>query len=180
MDTILIVGLGNPGLKYRKTRHNVGFILINELAKELNGKWKKKKELKAELIEAQRNETKIILAKPLTYMNNSGEAVQAIANMFKISSSSLLIIQDDASMKFGKTRIRYEGSAGGHNGIKSIIQHFGSEKFTRFKFGVGLPPVQMALEDWVLRKFSKEEIKEIEKRKNEIINRILAETSDLT
>ena len=172
MKPILIIGLGNPGLKYRKTRHNVGFILIDELAKKLGVKFKTKKNLRSEVAELNVDEQKIILAKPMTHINSSGEAVRILKNQFL--SSDLLVIQDDATMEFGKIRVRPDGSAGGHNGIKSIITHFGSEKFTRFKFGVGEPPKNFALEDWVLSKFSKDEMQEIDKRKDELAEKIIA------
>ena len=171
MNSVLIIGLGNPGLRYRKTRHNIGFVSIDEVAEQLGAKFKKRKDLQAEVAELNLDGRKVVLAKALTYMNKSGEAVQSIINVYDLSN--LLVIQDDATMEFGKIRIRAEGSAGGHNGIKSIITHFGSNKFKRFKFGVGEPLENIALEDWVLGRFSKEEIKEIDKKKAEISKDII-------
>lgn len=171
MNSVLIIGLGNPGLRYRETRHNIGFVLIDEVAKQLEVKFKKRKDLQAEVAELNLDGQKVVLAKPLTYMNKSGEAAHLILDKYDLSD--LYVLYDDASMEFGKTRIRQEGSAGGHNGVKSIITHFGSDKFKRFKFGVGEPPEKIALEDWVLGKFSKDEIKEIEKKKAKIAKQII-------
>ena len=152
----LIVGLGNPTAKYDKTRHNVGFEVIDKLSSEYNiavdtakhkGLYGKGK------IEGQ----SVILLKPMTYMNLSGESVIAVANYFKILPEDVIVIYDDINLDVGRLRIREKGSAGGHNGIKNIIAHLGTDGFPRIRVGVGMKPPKMDLADYVLSHFSKEE-----------------------
>ncbi len=134
----LIAGLGNPGAEYEHTRHNMGFDVIDELAERFHvSVWKD--DLKAKIATVSEGGEKILLVKPQTYMNLSGEAVGAIARYYKIDLNDIWIICDDLDLPPGKTRIRQKGSAGGHNGIKSLIAHLGSENFTRFRIGVGHP-----------------------------------------
>ena len=151
----LIVGLGNPGKQYENTRHNVGFdaidVLVDEYRIPSSGKQHKAMYGKG-VIEGQ----KVILAKPLTYMNLSGEAVRAMVDYYKIDpETELLVIFDDISLAPGNIRIRKKGSAGGHNGIKSIITHLGTQNFQRIKVGVGEKPKNWDLADYVLGAFSK-------------------------
>ena len=155
----LIVGLGNPGKQYENTRHNVGFdaidVLVDEYRIPSSGKQHKAMYGKG-VIEGQ----KVILAKPLTYMNLSGEAVRAMVDYYKIDpETELLVIFDDISMAPGNIRIRKKGSAGGHNGIKSIITHLGTQNFQRIKVGVGEKPKNWDLADYVLGTFSKDDRK---------------------
>lgn len=155
----LIVGLGNPGKQYENTRHNVGFDAIDVLVDEYrilsSGKQHKAMYGKG-VIEGQ----KVILAKPLTYMNLSGEAVRAMVDYYKIDpETELLVIFDDISLAPGNIRIRKKGSAGGHNGIKSIITHLGTQNFQRIKVGVGEKPKNWDLADYVLGTFSKDDRK---------------------
>ena len=155
----LIVGLGNPGKQYENTRHNVGFdaidVLVDEYRIPSSGKQHKAMYGKG-MIEGQ----KVILAKPMTYMNLSGEAVRAMVDYYKIDpETELLVIFDDISLAPGNIRIRKKGSAGGHNGIKSIITHLGTQNFQRIKVGVGEKPKNWDLADYVLGAFSKDDRK---------------------
>lgn len=152
----VIVGLGNPGTKFTTTRHNIGFIVIDELAHRFGLKqYKQKFNSYYEMITV--NGEKVILVKPLTYMNLSGEAVKPLLNFFKAEIDDLLVIYDDLDLPVGKLRLRTKGSAGGHNGIKSIIQHIGTQEFKRIRIGVGRPPSYMSVPDYVLQSFDKSE-----------------------
>lgn len=155
----IIAGLGNPGKQYENTRHNVGFdaidVLVDEYRIPSSGKQHKAMYGKG-VIEGQ----KVILAKPMTYMNLSGEAVRAMVDYYKIDpETELLVIFDDISLAPGNIRIRKKGSAGGHNGIKSIITHLGTQNFQRIKVGVGEKPKNWDLADYVLGAFSKDDRK---------------------
>ena len=151
----LIVGLGNPGTEYAATRHNIGFDMVTYLSDKyripMSGKEGKAIVGKG-LIEGQ----KVMLAQPQTYMNLSGESVRALMDYYKLSEEDVIILYDDISMPVGQVRIRPKGSAGGHNGIKSIIQHLGTQEFLRIKIGVGDKPVNGDLVKHVLGRFSKE------------------------
>lgn len=153
----IIVGLGNPTKEYENTRHNVGFDVIDAIADKYNISVTERKNRAfcgKGIIEGQ----KVILAKPQTYMNLSGESVRGLVDYYKVDEETeLLIIFDDISLDVGQLRIRKKGSAGGHNGIKSIIQHFGSNVFQRIKVGVGEKPKEYDLADYVLGHFSKAE-----------------------
>lgn len=151
----LIVGLGNPGKEYEDTRHNIGFKVVDNIAKEYNIQINRQK-FKGIYGEGFINGEKVILLKPTTYMNLSGESVGEVVNFYNIENDEILIIYDDISLDIGKLRIREKGSAGGHNGIKSIIAHLGSEVFSRIKIGVGQPNSDLVKH--VLGKFSKEEM----------------------
>lgn len=154
----LIVGLGNPGSKYDGTRHNVGFAAVEELADELSCHAPRTKH-KSEVFTALIGSQKCLMIKPLTYMNNSGEAVKDAADYYKIPPENIIVISDDVSLNVGQLRIRRKGSAGGHNGLKSIIAHLGSENFIRVKIGVGKKPhPDYDLADWVLGKFKKDDL----------------------
>ncbi len=158
----LIVGLGNPGKKYETTRHNAGFMCIDKLAQEENVDVKKVK-FHALITECYINSHKVIVMKPQTMMNNSGQAIKECASFYKIPVENIIVIYDDISLEPGKLRIRRKGSAGGHNGIKSIIAHLGSENFPRVKIGVGAKPhPDYDLVDWVLGSFPKNELKFID------------------
>ena len=153
----VITGLGNPTLKYSKTRHNVGFDTIDVLAKE-HGIKVKKKQFNALTGEGFIGGKKVILVKPMTYMNNSGEAVSEIVKYYKIDpGSELIIISDDLNLDVGVLRIRAKGSAGGHNGLKSIIKCVGTEAFARVRIGVGKVPEGTDIITHVLTRFSRAE-----------------------
>lgn len=153
----LIVGLGNPGGKYEITRHNAGFLCADLFAESMNTEIKR---LKYHALTAEVNIDghRCLLMKPQTFMNNSGEAVGEAAKFYKIPAEKVIVMFDDISLPIGKLRVRRKGSAGGHNGIKSIISHLGSENFPRVKIGVGAKPhPDYDLADWVLASFKKED-----------------------
>lgn len=155
----VIIGLGNPGNEYDRTRHNAGFLVINELAKKLGVSFKEKDEFQAEIADGVIGEHKVILAKPWTYMNASGRTAQSLAHFYKVKPDHVIVISDDVSLPLGTLRVRTEGSAGGHNGLKSIIESLGTEAFPRVKIGVDAQPENVPLEAWVLSRFSKDELK---------------------
>lgn len=158
----IVAGLGNPTGKYEKTRHNVGFDTINLLAKEhqISMSENKHRALCGKGIIAGQ---KALLVKPQTYMNNSGEAIGELLRFYKLDPAcSLLVIYDDISLEPGNVRIRLKGSAGGHNGIKNIIAHTGTQEFARIKIGIGQKPQEWDLADYVLSRFSKEERQTVE------------------
>lgn len=158
----LIVGLGNPSLQYENTRHNAGFNTIDTLANHYSLPAPQLK-FKGEVYKATIDGTKCILLKPLTYMNSSGESVVEAMNFYKIPIENVIVIYDDISLEIPDIRIRRKGSHGGHNGIKSIINLTGSDKFPRIKIGVGQKPhPDYDLADWVLSKFTDDENKKIQ------------------
>ena len=158
---VLIVGLGNPGEEYKLTRHNVGFMAIDAIAPS-DSTWKKEKN--ALTTRAESDGLKIIFVKPQTYMNNSGEAVQALMTFYKVPLENLIVIHDDMDLKVGDVREKTGGGSAGHNGIKSIDAHVGNE-YRRIRIGIGHPrdfnsPIDPS--DWVLGKFDSEQMKQIE------------------
>ena len=158
----LIVGLGNPGREYEKTRHNAGFRCLDKIAEELNVKVDK---LKYQGLYCQTNYKggKLFLLKPQTYMNLSGRSVLQLSAYFNIPPQRIIVLFDDISLEPGRLRVRANGSAGGHNGIKSIIQELGSQEFPRVKIGVGAKPhPDYDLADWVLGKFQGEDKKQVD------------------
>lgn len=148
----LIVGLGNPGKDYAETRHNVGFSVLDRLAHHFGCAWKNDKTRRGELAAGPG----VLLVKPQTYMNNSGECVGALMRYFKFSPEQVLVIYDDIAFPVGTLRLRAGGSAGGHNGIKSLIAHLGTEKFPRVRIGIGIPG-QKDMIGHVLGKFAPSE-----------------------
>ncbi len=174
----LIVGLGNPGKEYIKTRHNIGFIVIDAILNKYKNNFpilKEEKKLKSEISIGEINGNKIILAKPTTFMNLSGLAIKEISKFYKINKQDIFIIQDDKDMEFLKIRIKKEASGdGGHNGIKSIIQELGTKELNRFKIGVGNELLEkMPTDKFVLSTFNKDELSNIKAKEEEIINKIL-------
>lgn len=148
----LVVGLGNPGAKYESTRHNMGFLVADKLAQNEKLKFNKLR-FKAWTATWEVGGEKVLLMKPQTYMNLSGEAVGQAARFYKIPADHVLVISDDIALPAGKLRIRAGGSAGGHNGLKNIIQHLGTDRFPRIKVGVGSPQqAEYDIADWVTGK----------------------------
>lgn len=159
----IIVGLGNPDRKYAATRHNIGFDAVTRICDEYNISLSTK-EHKAVCGKGYIDGEKVLVAKPQTYMNLSGESVRALVDFYKINpEEELIVIYDDINLDVGRLRIRAKGSAGGHNGIKSIIAHLGTQEFSRIRVGVGNKPDGWDLADYVLGRFSKEEEPEIRK-----------------
>ena len=167
----LIVGLGNPGKEYAGTRHNCGFMVIDRLASKLNVDVDQNK-FKGLYAKVKYHGEDIILLKPQTYMNLSGESVNAVMNFFKIDKEDLLVIYDDLDMPVGKLRLRKTGSAGGHNGIKNIIAHLNSQDFKRIRVGIGRHKY-MNVADYVLSRFSKVESEAIEQGIENAANAVL-------
>lgn len=157
----LIAGLGNPGKEYENTRHNAGFMVLDALADKLGADISEKKH-KGLCGKAVIGGEKVILLKPQTFMNSSGESIRAAADYYKIEPEDILVVYDDISLAPGQLRVRAKGSAGGHNGIKSIIAHLGTQEFPRIRVGVGEKPARMDLADYVLGHFSSEERKIME------------------
>jgi peptidyl-tRNA hydrolase, PTH1 family len=155
---LLVVGLGNPGKEYDGTRHNIGFAAIDEFVAANDFQpWIHKKDLRCEMTSARLGSTQVIAVKPTTFMNLSGEAVQAVAHFYKIPAERILAIYDEIDIEFGQIRLRTGGSSAGHNGVKSLIQHI-SEDFGRIRIGVGPKvPEQIDSADFVLAKFSNEQ-----------------------
>ena len=167
----LIAGLGNPSKTYEGTRHNVGFAMIDAIADafQIDVTTKKHKAIVGRgVIEGM----KVILAKPQTYMNLSGESIREIADFYKIDPENMIIIYDDISLDVGRLRIRKKGSAGGHNGIKNIIAHLGTDVFPRIKVGVGEKPQGWDLADYVLSKYSKEEQQALREASDNVIGAV--------
>jgi PTH1 family peptidyl-tRNA hydrolase len=156
--TLLIVGLGNPGDEYAGTRHNVGFMALDEFAHKNNFEpWVLKKDLKCELAQTRLGDTRVLLIKPQTFMNLSGEAVQAVQHFYKLSNQQMVVVHDELDINFGQIRVRVGGSAAGNNGIKSVTQQVG-EDYARVRVGIGpKKPEQMDTADFVLQDFSKEQ-----------------------
>jgi PTH1 family peptidyl-tRNA hydrolase len=170
----LVAGLGNPGLKYHRSRHNVGFRVVDKLAVSYKGKWLRQKNALVAKIELEAQ--KIILAKPLTYVNNSGEAIVVLLNLYKLSLTNLLVIYDDLDLPLGEIRIRTAGGDGGHKGMRSIIACCQSKNIPRLRIGIGRPSRCSMFEvrgsntqeghgtvEWVLGNFTPFEEKEMEK-----------------
>ncbi|NGX30944.1 MAG: Peptidyl-tRNA hydrolase [Chlamydiae bacterium] len=156
VDKFLIVGLGNPGLQYKLTRHNIGFKIVDALAKQFGVKLKKKKEFLAEFVKLKLDGKEVFLQKPQTFMNLSGLSVQKSAAFYRVPSSHILVICDEAYLEFGDMRLRAKGSSGGHNGLKSVQESLGTEHYPRLRFGVGGSAIQ-DLERFVLGRFTKDE-----------------------
>ena len=149
---VMIVGLGNPGPAYRHTRHNFGFLALDELADELNVQVKRLK-FKAMIGEGRFNENKVVLVKPMTFMNESGRAVAPLLRYFKVPLSNLLVIHDDLDLPLGTLRLRPSGGTSGQRGMASIITQLGTQDFPRMRLGIGRPPGQMDPVDYVLKNF---------------------------
>lgn len=157
----VIVGLGNPGSEYAKTKHNVGFMFIDAMAEKLRvSEWRDKFE--AKIAETRIGSEKVLLVKPMTYMNESGQAVGPIMSFYKLLPEDLIVVHDDMDIPAGTIRIRKKGSAGGHNGIKSILAHVGDEHFARVRIGIGRPLTGWTVVNHVLAPFSNEDAPRID------------------
>ena len=170
--TFIIAGLGNPGSEYEKTRHNAGFMAIDYIAKELSVSIKTAK-FSSLCAEASIGGARVLLMKPQTYMNSSGTAIAEAAKFYKISPASIIVLHDEISFEPGRIRIRRKGSAGGHNGLKSIIASLGSDEFPRIKIGVGQKPTpEYDLVNWVLGRFPEADIQALSNRYGDIFDAI--------
>jgi PTH1 family peptidyl-tRNA hydrolase len=164
MQVKLFVGLGNPGKQYEQARHNLGFMVLDEIASLNQAVFENYKDI-ADISFIRNSAEKICLMKPKTFMNLSGKAAVFFANYHKIAPEEILVFHDDFSLPIGEWRVRRKGSDGGHNGIKSIIECFGSQNFTRLKLGIGPLPKFFSAADFVLSKFSKDDEEHIETMK---------------
>jgi PTH1 family peptidyl-tRNA hydrolase len=156
--TRLVVGLGNPGPEYNRTRHNVGFAVVDFLAAEWGLTWQHSKSWQALWAKGE----KALLVKPTSYMNRSGEAVAAVTGFYKIEPAEILVVLDDLALELGRLRLRPEGGTGGHNGLESIIVHLGTEAIPRLRLGIGAAPREGAV-DYVLGRFFEEELPVVQK-----------------
>jgi len=175
---ILVIGLGNPGLKFKNTRHNLGFDIVNLIKKE-NGfsLWQNKKKLKSKISQGEIDNEKIILAKPQTFMNQSGQAVSPLMKFYKIPLQNLWVIHDDLDLELGKIKIKKNSRSAGHKGIQSIIDELGTKNFNRLKIGIGPKPVKIDSKKFVLQEFTKNEKEILEKTKKEATQCIRAAMS---
>ncbi len=153
----LIVGLGNPGSEYAKTRHNAGFQVVERLAGRWRADWAYEKKFNACLAQAQRGERRVVLCEPQTYMNASGEAVGAVAAFYRLAPARLLVIVDDADLALGQVRLRPGGSSGGHHGLESIEQHLGTRDYARLRIGIGRQSGAREITGYVLGRFASTE-----------------------
>ena len=152
----IIVGLGNPGREFRETRHNIGFMLVNRLAERLGIEFSRM-ESKSLVTKGDYRGFRLILAKPMTYMNLSGQAVSSLVRFYKVTLENLLVIYDDVDLPLGTLRLRPGGGSGGHKGMQSIIQQLGTPDFPRFRLGIGRPPGKRSAASYVLKDFSTDE-----------------------
>jgi peptidyl-tRNA hydrolase, PTH1 family len=157
-DPYLLIGLGNPGREYKDTRHNIGFMLIDQLAEKIGARGMKVQS-KAIITSGLYEERKLILAKPQTYMNLSGQSVQGLLHFYKIPLENLLVAHDDLDIPYGTIRIRPTGGPGGQRGMANTIELLGTKDFPRLRLGIGRPPGRMDPKDYVLQDFSKDELK---------------------
>ncbi len=157
MERFMIVGLGNPGAKYVRTRHNIGFMCVDALAEKFQMAIDTVK-FQAKFGEGTIAGKRVVLVKPQTYMNASGAAIRGLSNFYKIPPEQILVIYDDLDTPLGTLRIRAKGGAGGQKGVRSTIEHLGTENFPRVKFGIGRPPGKMEAADYVLQEFLKDDV----------------------
>ena len=170
----LIVGLGNPGEKYKKTRHNAGFLAVDELVLSIKYQvLSTQSKFNAEILNGAVDDKKIIFAKPQTFMNNSGETIGAIVNYYKINTEDIIIIHDDLDIPLGEYKISKNKNSGGHKGVQSIIDHLSTKDFTRIRIGIMIENKKTPTEKFVLEKFSIEEMGIVNKMIREISNKIV-------
>jgi peptidyl-tRNA hydrolase, PTH1 family len=153
----LLVGLGNPGDNYRDTRHNVGFRLLDRLAESKGLRFSAAPRFKAETANWETDGGRVLLVKPQTFMNNSGEAVAPLVHYYKVPVQDVFVVYDDLDLPAGKTRLRHGGGHGGHNGLRSLHQHLGSDAYARIKIGIGRPPAGGEVTPWVLGRAAAED-----------------------
>jgi len=156
-NSYLIVGLGNPGAEYARTRHNVGFLVAENLAERWRAEWKMEKKFKARVARCRKSDRRVFLCEPQTYMNASGEAVSAVRAFYDVPLSRVLVIVDDADLPLGSLRLRPGGSSGGHHGLESIEQHLGSREYPRLRIGIGRKTGAREITDHVLGRFDSTE-----------------------
>jgi len=176
-ETYLIAGLGNPGREYRETRHNVGYMLLDRLTVKLNARFTR---LQSRALVASVNyqERKIILAKPQTFMNLSGQSVQGLIHFYKLPLENLLIAHDDLDLPVGTIRIRPDGGSAGQKGMTSILERLGTDEFARIRLGIGRPPGQMQAPDYVLQDFSNADLTVISETLNRAAEAALTWVTD--
>ena len=176
-ETFLIIGLGNPGREYRETRHNIGFMLLDRLTVKLNARFTR---LQSRALVAGTNylERKIILAKPQTFMNLSGQSVQGLIHFYKLPLENLLIAHDDLDLPVGTIRIRPDGGSAGQKGMMSILERLGTDEFARIRLGIGRPPGQMEAPDYVLQDFSNADLTVISETLNRAAQAALTWVTD--
>ncbi|HEY2042824.1 MAG TPA: aminoacyl-tRNA hydrolase [Jatrophihabitans sp.] len=160
-DRFLVVGLGNPGPRYAATRHNAGFFVLDELGSRVGGSFKAHK-ARADVLEGRLADRSVVLAKPRSYMNESGGPVAALSRFYKIAAEQIIVIHDELDLPFGVLRLKRGGGEGGHNGLRSLSPALGSKEYVRIRFGIGRPPGRQDPADYVLREFSAAERKEME------------------
>ena len=170
-DTFLIVGLGNPGAEYAKTRHNAGFLLANKLAAQWKCDWAGEKKFQARTAKAVLNGRRVFLCEPQTFMNASGETVGALVDFYQLPLAQLLVVADDADLPLGTIRLRAGGSSGGHHGLESIEVHLGSREFARLKIGIGRKDGMREITGYVLGRFDAAESALLEK----VLDRVAAQ-----
>ena len=159
-DRLLVVGLGNPGPRYAATRHNAGFFVVDLLAERIGGRFKAHKG-RADIVEGRLAGQPVVLAKPKSYMNESGGPIVSISRFFKVPIEQITIVHDDLDLAFGALRLKRGGGDGGHNGLRSATSALGSKEYLRVRFGIGRPPGRQDPSDYVLREFSATERKEV-------------------
>jgi PTH1 family peptidyl-tRNA hydrolase len=166
----LIVGLGNPGADYARTRHNAGFLVVEELAKRWSAAWQFEKKFTANVARGERGVRKVLLVEPQTFMNASGEAVGSLLSFYRLPLDQLLVVVDDADLPLAELRLRPKGSSGGHHGLESIEQHVGSREFARLRVGIGRRDGRREITNHVLGKFGPDETK--------LVGKVLARAAD--
>jgi peptidyl-tRNA hydrolase, PTH1 family len=164
-DIFLIVGLGNPGAEYTKTRHNAGFLLVEKLAAQWKCDWANERKFQARIAKTAQDGKRILFCEPQTYMNASGEAVGALMNFYQLPLAQLIVVADDADLPLGTVRLRADGSSGGHHGLESVEQHLASREFARLKIGIGRKDNLREITDYVLGRF--------EPGENELLEKVL-------
>lgn len=172
---LAFIGLGNPGKEYVNTRHNLGFLVIEELAHSLNWVLKNEKRFNAKVAKGMINEKTLHLILPMTFMNESGWTVRQYLDYYKLSATQIVVVCDDIALEFGRIRLRTKGSAGGHNGLKSIMTHLGTDEYLRLRMGIGDYRDKEPLSDYVLSSFTAEESAAL----NDFVNRGAAALIDL-
>src|SRR5271170_4689929 len=169
-NVFLIVGLGNPGAEYTKTRHNAGFLLVEKLAAKWKSEWTNERKFKARIAKTEHGGRKVLLCEPQTFMNLSGETVGALKDFYQLPLTQILVAVDDADLPLGEIRLRKSGSSGGHHGLESIEQHLSSREFARLRIGIGRKDGSREITNYVLGKFDSSE--------NELLGKVLGRASN--